>query len=339
MSASPRASAALAPSVTASVPRRHALAALASLPLWPASGAWAQAPYPEKPITFVVPNAAGGALDNLARSIAEELGKRLKQPIVVDNQGGASGAIGAQKVLRAQPDGYTLLFGSTSDMLVTPIANRQAGYAPGDFTPIARVGTTPMCLVARPGLPVQSVDELAALVRKPGTSLSMGTTGNQSLQAFAAAAVAQALKAEFLTVPYKGGAPMLNDLLGGQLDLAATALPTVIGHVRAGKLRMLGLLSEQRSPLLPDAPTVNESQAIKGVVIEIWAALAAPGKLPPAITEKLHAAVMDMLRDKDFSERRMKLGDMPVPPVSVEEFRRFLVAEERRYTALVPSLR
>lgn len=318
--------------------RRHVLAGMAALPLAPVSTAWAQT-YPERPITLVVPNAAGGALDSLARSIADELGKHLKQSIVVDNQGGASGAIAAQKVLRAQPDGYTLLFGSTSDMVVTPVANRQAGYVPGDFLPIARVGTTPMCLVARPGLPVKSMDELAALVRKPGTSLTVGTTGTQSLQAFAAVALAQELKADFVTVPYKGGAPMMNDLLGGQLDLAAVALPSVLGQVRAGKLRMLGLLSEQRSPLLPDVPTVNESQAIKGVVIEIWAALAAPGKLPAPIAEKLHGAVMELLRDKDFSDRRMKLGDMPVAPASLEEFRRFVVAEERRFTALAPALR
>lgn len=318
--------------------RRQLITALASLPLCPLTPAWGQA-YPERPVTFVVPNAAGGALDNLARGIAEEMGKRLKQSVVVDNQGGASGAIAAQKVLRAQPDGYTLLFGSTSDMVVTPIANRQAGYAPGDFTPIARMGSTPMCLVARPGLAASSIDELAALVRKPGTSLSVGTTGNQSLQAFAAVAMAQALQAEFLMVPYKGGALLMNDLLGGQLDLAAVALPTVIGHVRSGKLRMLGLLSEQRSPLLPEVPTVNESQAVKGVVVEIWAAIAAPGRLPAPVAEKLHAVAMELLRDKEFSERRMKLGDMPVPPASMEELRRFIAAEERRFAALAPLLR
>lgn len=317
--------------------RRHVLAALGSLPTL-SLPALAQG-YPEKPISLVVPNAAGGALDSLARSIADELGKRLKQNVVVENLGGASGAIAAQKVLRANPDGYTLLFGSSSDMVVTPAANRQAGYTTRDFTPIARMGVTPMTLVARPGLNVNTVDELAALARKPGTSLSIGTTGNQSLQAFAAVALARAMNVEFLPVPYKGGAPMLNDIFGGQVDLAAVSLPTVISHVRSGKLKMLGLLSDQRSPVAPEFPTVNESQAIKGVVIEIWAAIAAPGKLPPAIADKLHAAAMDVLRDKEFSERRTKLGDMPAPPASLAEFARFLAAEEARFASLAAGLK
>jgi tripartite-type tricarboxylate transporter receptor subunit TctC len=317
--------------------RRHMLAALGGL-----SCAWLPARaqgYPDKPISLVVPNAAGGALDSLARSIADELGKRLKQNLVVENLGGASGAIAAQKVLRANPDGYTLLFGSSSDMVVTPAANRQAGYTTRDFTPIARMGITPMTLVARPGLNVNSVDELVALARKPGTSLSIGTTGNQSLQAFAAVALGRAMNVEFLHVPYKGGSLIINDMLGGQIDLSAMALPTAVAHVRSGKLKMLGLLSQQRSPVVPDFPTVNESQAVKDVVIEIWAALAAPGKLPPAIAEKLHAAAMDVLRDKEFSERRMKLGDMPAPQSSLSEFARFLAAEEARFASLAAGLK
>lgn len=319
------------------ISRRQLLAAMGSLPTL-SLPAWAQG-YPEKPISMVVPNAAGGALDSLARAIADELGKRLKQNVVVENLGGASGAIAAQKVLRATPDGYTLLFGSSSDMVVTPAANRQAGYTTRDFTPIARVGVTPMTLVARPGLNVNTVDELAALARKPGTSLSIGTTGNQSLQAFAAVALARAMNVEFLPVPYKGGAPMLNDIFGGQVDLAAVALPTVLSPVRSGKLKMLGLLSDQRSPAAPDLPTINESQSVKGVVIEIWAAIAAPGKLPPAIAEKLHAAVMDVLRDKEFSERRMKMGDMPAPQASLAEFARFLSVEETRFASLASGLK
>lgn len=319
------------------ISRRKLMLAMGGLPAL-AVPAWAQG-YPEKPITMVVPNAAGGALDSLARAIAEEMGKRLKQNVVVENLGGASGAIAAQKVLRANPDGYTLLFGSSSDMVVTPAANRQAGYSTRDFTPIARVGVTPMTLVARPGLNVNSMDELAALARKAGKSLSIGTTGNQSLQAFAAVALSRAMNVEFLPVAYKGGPPMLNDLFGGQIDLAAISLPSALPHVRSGKLKMLGLLSDQRSPVAPELPTVNESQVVKGVMIEIWAAIAAPGKLPTPIAEKLHATAMDMLRDKEFSERRIKLGDMPAPLATLAEFGRFLAAEETRFASLAAGLK
>ena len=311
------------------------LSALATLPM----AALAQAAYPERPITLVVPNAAGGAADNLARSIAEELAQRLKQPVLVENLGGASGALGAQKVLRAAPDGYTLLFGTTSDMVVTPIANRGAGYAVKDFTPIAKVGVTPMTLVARPGLGVQTVDQLVALARSKPNGLSIGTTGNASLQAFAAVALQRAAGIDLLGVPYKGGAPLLNDLLGGQIDLGVLTLPGALAQARAGKLVMLGLLWPQRAGSAPDMPTVNESVSVKGVSVEIWAALAGPPGLPAPVVDRLSRAVQEVLADKAFSERRAKLGDMAVPFAPPAEFARFLQAEDERYRALASGLK
>jgi len=311
------------------------LSALATLPM----AALAQAAYPERPITLVVPNAAGGAADSLARSIAEELAQRLKQPVVVENVGGASGALGAQKVLRAAPDGYTLLFGTTSDMVVTPIANRGAGYAVKDFTPIAKVGVTPMTLVARPGLGVQNVDQLVALARGKPNGLSIGTTGNASLQAFAAVALQRAAGIDLLGVPYKGGAPLLNDLLGGQIDLGVLTLPGALAQARAGKLVMLGLLWPQRASSAPDMPTVNESSSVKGVSVEIWAALAGPPGLPAPVVDRLSRAVQDMLADKAFAERRAKQGDMAVPFATPAEFGRFLQAEDERYRALASGLK
>jgi tripartite-type tricarboxylate transporter receptor subunit TctC len=309
-------------------------ALLAGLLAASAARAW-----PDKPITLVVPNAAGGAADNLARGMAEELSKRLKTPVVVENVAGASGALGAQKVLRAPADGYTLLFGTTSDMVVTPVANPAAGYAVKDFAPIARVGVTPMTLMARPGLGVAGMDQLVALAKaKPG-AVSIGVTGNVSLQAFGVVALSRAAGIELLSVPYKGGAPLANDLLGGQLDLALMALPGSLPYARSGKLQMLGVLSETRAAAAPDMPTVNEGGSVKGVHIEIWAALAGPPRLPPAIVERLNAAVRETLLDKDFSERRAKLGDMPVPPTSAAEFGRFLQAEEALYTSLASGLK
>lgn len=311
---------------------------LVTLALWAGLSTAAQ-PWPEKPITLVVPNAAGGAADNLARSMAEELGKRLKTTVVVENVAGASGALGAQKVLRAPADGYTLLFGTTSDMVVTPVANTAAGYTVKDFTPIARVGITPMTLMARPGLGVTTVDQLVALARSKPGAVSIGVTGNVSLQAFGVVALTRAAGIDLMSVPYKGGAPLANDLLGGQLDLALMALPGALPHARSGKLQALGVLSEVRAVAAPELPTVNEGQAVKGVSIEIWAAIAGPSKLPPAVVDKLNAAVRETLLDKDFSERRAKLGDMPVPPTSAAEFGRFLLAEEQRYTALASGLK
>lgn len=321
-------------------PRRRVLATLcAALLALAGAPAAAQGGYPDKPITLVVPNAAGGAADNLARSMAEELGKRLGQPVVVENLGGASGAIGAQRVLRSPPDGHTLLFGTTSDMVVTPIANRAAGYSVRDFTPLAKVGVTPMTLTARPGLGVTNLDQLVALARQRPGSLSVGTTGSASLQAFATVALQRAAGIDLLGVPYKGGAPLLNDLLGGQLDLGVMTLPAALAQVRAGKLTMLGVLSDKRPASAPDLPTVNESQSVKGVVVEIWAALAGPPQMPAGVVDRISRAVQAILADKEFTERRAKLGDTAVPYQTPAEFGRFLLAEDERYRALATGLK
>jgi tripartite-type tricarboxylate transporter receptor subunit TctC len=322
--------------------RRAALAriAAASLPgLFATAATAADGKFPERPITLVVPNAAGGAADNLARAFAEELAGRLGQPVVVENVGGASGALGALRVLRAAPDGHTLLFGTTSDMVVTPIANRSAGYAPRDFTPIAKVGITQMLLVARPGLGVASVDQLVALARQKPDGLSVGITGNASLQAFAAVAMQRAAAIDLMGVPYKGGAPLLNDLLGGQVDLAILALPGALPHVRAGKLVALGLLSDKRAAAALDIPAVNESSAVKGVQIEIWAALAGPPKLPAAVVDALARATATLLGDKAFVERRAKVGDQTPPVETPAEFARFLAAEEQRFRTLATGMK
>jgi tripartite-type tricarboxylate transporter receptor subunit TctC len=255
--------------------------------------------------------------------MAEELTKRLGQPIVVENVGGASDALGAQRVLRGPADGHTLLCGTTSDMVVTPIANRSAGYQARDFTPIAKVGVTPMTITAR---------------QKPN-GLSVGTTGSASLQAFATVALQRAAGIDLLGVPYKGAAPLLNDLLGGQLDLGVMTLPAAMAKVRAGKLTMLGVLSDKRHASAPDMPTANESQSVKGVVVEIWAALAGPPNMPAAVVERISRAVQPVLTDKEYTDRRAKMGDMAVPYQTPAEFGRFLQAEDERYRALATGLK
>lgn len=312
---------------------RGTILAIAAL-LCQAAHAW-----PDKPITLVVPNPAGGAADNLARSFAEEMAKRLKQTVVVENVGGASGAIGAQKVLRAPADGYTLIFGNTSDMVVTPIANPSAGYATKDFTPIALVGLTPMALVARPNLGVTSIDQLVMQAKTRPNGLTVGTTGSSSFQAFATVAMQKAAGIDLLAVPYKGGAPLTTDLLGGQIDLAVMAMPGAMPHVRSGKLTLLGLLVDKRLPSAPDLPTVNEGSTAKGVSMQIWAGIGGPPRLPTPIIETLNTTVRDILLDKEFNERRIRNGDLPVTPISAPEFGRFLAAEVEKFRALAIGMK
>jgi len=290
--------------------------------------------YTGKPITLVVPNPVGGATDQLARIFAEELSKRLKQTIIVSNIGGGSGAIGAKRVLHALPDGQTLLFGTTSDMVVTPITNSAAGYRPADFTPVAMIAKTPMALVARVGLKINTVDELVRHARHVPKTLTLGFTGGASLQALAAAAFTTAARIDLVAVPYRGGAQIITDLLGGQIDLAITALPGVLDLTRKGDLVMLGILSDARSPAAPDVPTVNESVAIEGVTVEIWAGLAGPPKLPQGIVERINRAVQDVLTDKSLRDRRVQSGDVFAQPASAAAFRDFLAEEESHYRGL-----
>ncbi len=295
--------------------------------------------FPDKPITLVVPNPAGGAADNLARGFAEEMGKRLKRSVIVENVGGASGALGAQKVLRAAPNGYTLFFGTTSDMVVTPIANAGAGYATKDFTPIALVGLTPMALVARNTLGVAGIDPLIAMAKAKPNGLTVGTTGNSSFQAFATVALQKAAGIDLLAVPYKGGAPLTTDLLGGQIDLAVMAMPGAMPHVRAGKLTLLGLLIDKRLPSAPDVQTINEGSLVRGVSMQIWAGIAGPAGLPADVVDILNATVRDILVNKDFNERRLKNGDLPVAPLSAAEFGKFLGAETDKFRKLASGMK
>ena len=196
-----------------------------------------------------------------------------------------------------------------------------------------------MTLVARPNLGVSTADQMAALAKQKPNGLSIGTTGNASLQACAAVALQRAAGIDLLGVPYKGGAPMATDLLAGQIDLGVLTLPAAITHVRAGKLVMLGVLSQQRPAAAPEVPTINESRSFKGVAVEIWAALAGPPALPAPVVDRLSRALQDLLNDRDFNERRAKLGDTAVPYPPPAEFGRFLLAEDERYRSLATGLK
>lgn len=293
---------------------------------------------PARPITLVVANPAGGATDQLARALAEALSRRLKQSVIISNIGGGSGAIGAKRVLHAPPDGHTLLLGTTTDMMVTPITNGDAGYGPGDFTPVAMIGSTALALVASTALHVQTIDDLLVHAREAATTLTLGVTGLASLQALAGASFSDASGVALMTVPYKGGPPLITDLIAGRIDLAITALPGVLDHARGGHLVILGVLSEARSAAAPDVPTVNESGAIKGVSVEIWAGLAGPPGLPSEVVDRINHAVQLILADTAFRESRTRAGDVVARPASAAAFRAFLADEERRYRPLAAGL-
>lgn len=316
------------------IPRRALLAAIALTAAVPQ--AWSQA-YPDKPITLVVPYPAGASVDRIGRVLALELGKRLGKPVVVENIGGASGTIGAKKVQRAPADGYTLLVGSVNDLIVGPAAFK-AGYSVRDFTPIARLSTNSTVLVAHPGLPANNVDELAALVKRGGKPLLIGATGAAMMQTIGGKLVADAAGFEITNVVYKGGAPLLNDLAGGQVQVATIALTGALPMIRAGKLKVLGVISAQRDPTAPEIPTVNEGKTVKGVEADLWTGLFGPAGMPAPVVARLAAAMREVLADPAYREGEFKAGSIAAEGVDPRRFQQSLESEEKRLQPVLANL-
>lgn len=295
--------------------------------------------YPSRPVTILVPAAAGGPADTMTRGLAEQLASRLGQPVVVENAPGASGAVAAQRLLKAAPDGHTLMFGITSEMIVTPLVVATAGYATRDFTPVALIGSTPLTLVAGNHLGIKDVDQLIALSRQRPNGVSLGASGATSLGAFAAASLAKTAGLDYTLVPFGGDSAVVPQVIGGHVDIAVLAMPAALPLARSGKVSLLGLLTAERSPLAPELPTVNESRSVKGLNIEIWGGIVGPGRLPTPIVDKLNAAVQDIARDPKFLEWRLARFDRPAAPAPASDFARFLAQEESKFRGLLSGMK
>jgi tripartite-type tricarboxylate transporter receptor subunit TctC len=298
--------------------------------------AWSQA-FPDRPITVLVPSVAGGGTDGIARAFGAELTRRLKQTVIVENLPGASGLIATAKLVKAPADGYTLLVGN-SDVVLNPLVHKSAGYRLDDLTPIASLGGAPLCLVARSGFAASNVEQLIAIAKAKPRSVTVGVSG-VSLPSVGVAMLEQAAGMELLPIPYKGASQVMTDLLGGQVDLAVTALINVLPHVRNGRLKMLGLLSHQRAAVAPDLPLVTETAATRTVSLDIWAALFGPAKMPAAVVSALNAAAQDIWRDPAYREMRLQAGDIVAQPAPQQEVARFMAAESTRYRAVAAKLK
>lgn len=311
--------------------RRTAVISLAALAF--ASLASAQG-YPDKPITLVVPYPPGAAVDRVGRALGLELQRRLGQPVVVENVSGASGTIGAKKVQRAAPDGYTLLIGTVNDMLVAPVVLK-AGYTSRDFTPITRLSQNTTVLVAHPGFAANNVDELVALAKRQNDPVMAGASGTAMMQTIGGSLLAQAAGFRMEHVPYKGGAPLLNDLVGGQVQLGTVALMSALPMIREGRLKAIGIISTHRDPTAPHIPTVNEGKSVKGVEADLWTGVLAPAGLPEAVTAKLQSVLKAVMTDPAYRDAEFKAGSVVVEPNDAKAFAQFLQREEAR---LKPSL-
>jgi tripartite-type tricarboxylate transporter receptor subunit TctC len=293
--------------------------------------------YPDHAITLIVPGMTGGAADSMARRLADELSRRLEQPIIVEDVGGASGALAARRVLHAPPDGYTLIFSTPSEMILAPLTNEHVKYRPHDFTPIGKIATTPMVIVARPELKIRDIEHLVRLAKaRPGT-LTIGITGANSAQALSVTALERAASIDLLKIPYVGGTAVLQDLLGGRIDLALITLAGALPYSTTGQISLLASLSTHRSNLVPTLPSVGESQLFKGVSMSTWAGLSGPASMPMSIVRRLSDALHEISEDEQFMAVCAARGDELSAYMTPSEFETFLTKEYDRYADLASN--
>ena len=291
-------------------------------------------PWPSKAIRFVVPFPPGGPLDTSARLIGSRLAERFGQPVLVDNRPGAGGSLGAQLVARSAGDGYTLLMGALSTHAVNPYLYPTIGYdAVRDFTPVTLVANVPNVLVVHPSVKADSVQALVALARARPGGLAFASGGNGSGGHLAGELLKTAAKIELVHVPYKGAAPALADLVGGQVPMMFDNLASALPQVRAGKVRALAVTTRARSAFLPELPTMQEA-GVPGFDISTWFGVFAPAGLPAPILDRLHRAIVDSLQLPEVRERLATFGSEPVGNTPAQ-FAAFIRAEQPKYARII----
>ena len=282
------------------------------------------ADYPEKPIRLIVPYTPGGTADMLARTLGQKLTESLGQQVIVDNRPGAGGNIGADIAAKAAPDGYTLVMGTVATHAINPYLYPNMPFKPEkDFAPIVLLGTLPNVLVVNPSLPARNVKELIALAKSKPGELAFGSAGNGTSQHLSGELFKKMAGVDMIHVPYKGSAPAVLDLIGGQVQLMFDNLPSSLPQVKAGKLRALAVTSPRRSPALPDLPTLAES-GLTGFSITSWFALYAPTGTPAKIVARLNKESAQAIASQDLRQQWTAQGIEPAGGTAEQlaEFRR-----------------
>jgi tripartite-type tricarboxylate transporter receptor subunit TctC len=311
----------------ASFKRRELLIGLAA---GLASPAFAQG---EKTIRFILPNATGSGVDVITRTAQPALSKALGHPIIVENQPGAGGIVGLQALARSAADGFALSVVSNNVVIFPSVYKSLPFDMPGDFTPIAVVGYTPVLLVVNAKVPASNSKELIALLKAKGDSMNYASGGNGTILHLATEMFLDEAGVKARHIPYKGVGPMLTDLIGGQVEFGTVALPSVQGHLKSGALRAIGVATSQRVPAAPEIPTFVE-QGLSNYVVEAWFAVIGPKGLPAAEVQRIHAAVVAAFADPAVKEAMAKQGNV-INITPAEQAMPFFRSELAKYARLV----
>jgi tripartite-type tricarboxylate transporter receptor subunit TctC len=290
--------------------------------------------YPTRPIKMVIAFPAGGPTDFVGRLLADKLKELLGQPVIVENKAGANGAIGADMVAKAAPDGYTLFLTTVGAVAITPNIRADMPYETmRDFAPVSLVVNNTTVLVVSPDLPVTSAKDLAALAKAKPATYAFASTGLGSMPHLALELFQASADVKFVHVPYRGAAPALTDLLGGQVTALFADAPVLMSQIEAGKVKPLAAASDQRNPMLPNVPTLKE-EGYPDTQADNWYGLLAPAKTPPAVIAKLNKAVHDALADPVLRDKLVKSGAIPAP-TTPEEFGKLLERELVRWGKVI----
>ncbi len=286
--------------------------------------------YPTRPIRMIVPFPPGGGNDLLARSISQPLSQAIGQSVVVDNRGGAGGQIGATLAAAAAPDGYTIFLGSIGNLTFLPVLQSKLQYEPvRDFAPVTLLATSPFILVINPTVPAKSVKELIALAKAQPGKLNYGSAGPGSSLHMTGELFKLESGADITHVPYKGTAPALIDLLSGQVQMLFSTMPSVVPHVKTGKLRALGVSSTKRAGVVPDVPTIAEA-GVPGFEVLNWQGIVVPKKTPDAIVQKLNRALLEALKSPETIKALANQG-LDAAGGTPEQFGALIKSEIEKY--------
>jgi tripartite-type tricarboxylate transporter receptor subunit TctC len=304
-----------------------------------AAGTLAQ-DYPAKTITLVVPFSAGGGVDTIARLLAEKMRVVMKQTIVVDNKAGGSGMIGAQAVVKAAPDGYTLLLGSAGETAINPFVYKgRMQYTPSkDLAPITLVTRVPNVLVTSSALPVKNIEELVAHAKKNPGKLTYSTSGVGNPQHLNGELLEELAGIHMVHIPYKGASGQLIDVTSGTVDMTFVSYAAVKGFIQSGKVKAIAVTSAKRASFAPDLPAIAEYKPLAKYQLENWFGLFAPGGTPDAIQQKINAAVTQALRDPELAQKLRDQGGEPAP-MSTQQFRDFIKTESIQFERIVDVAR